>query len=112
MPGEILDSNESLKMQVEDSETSELLFLNPDMVVLSVGLQPSAGAEELAGHLGIINEEIGFFKPLTEKLHPVETIVPGIYVAGTATAPRDIPDCVAQGGAAAMRAFTDAIRPG
>jgi heterodisulfide reductase subunit A len=110
MPGEILDSKEGLKMQVEDSETSELLFLNPDMVILSVGLEPSAGAVELAERFGISTEETGFFKPLKEKMHPVETIIPGIYVAGTATAPRDIPDCVAQGEAAAMRAFTDAIR--
>jgi len=45
-------------------------------------------------------------------MNTVATIRPGIYVAGTAAAPKDIPDSVAMGGAAAMRAYTDALRAG
>ncbi|NTW92638.1 MAG: CoB--CoM heterodisulfide reductase iron-sulfur subunit A family protein, partial [Methanoregulaceae archaeon] len=45
-----------------------------------------------------------------EKINPVATIRPGIYIAGTAVSPRDIPDCVAQAQAAAMQAFIDTER--
>jgi heterodisulfide reductase subunit A len=46
------------------------------------------------------------------KLNPVGTIRPGIYIAGAASAPKDIPDSVTQGEAAAMKAFLDALKAG
>ncbi|NYT06354.1 MAG: CoB--CoM heterodisulfide reductase iron-sulfur subunit A family protein, partial [Methanomicrobiales archaeon] len=55
-------------------------------------------------------DETGFFSSPDPKVAPVTTIRPGIYVAGTAASPKDIPDSVMQAEAAAMRAFTDAIR--
>ncbi|MDD1658361.1 MAG: CoB--CoM heterodisulfide reductase iron-sulfur subunit A family protein, partial [Methanomicrobiales archaeon] len=110
LPGEVWASEEGPAMQVENTETREVLILKPDLVVLSIGLEPAPGSDEIAERFGIPREESGFLKPLDDKLGPVLTERPGIYLAGTATAPRDIPDCVAQGEAAAMRAFTDAIR--
>jgi len=68
---------------------------------------PSATAAAIAERLGIEQDGNGFFKPLDAKLGPVQTLKPGIYVVGAATGPRDIPDCVAQGGAAAMRVLID-----
>jgi len=110
LPGEVWADTRGPALQVENTETREVLILKPDLVVLSIGLEPAPGNEEIAERFGIPREESGFFKPLDDKLGPVLTERPGIYLAGTATAPRDIPDCVAQGEAAAMRAFTDAIR--
>jgi heterodisulfide reductase subunit A len=75
-------------------------------------LEPATGTAELADRLGIEIDDNGFFDSIDIKMDPVTTIIPGIYIAGTATAPKDIPDSVAQGQAAAMRAFTDAIRAG
>jgi heterodisulfide reductase subunit A len=60
--------------------------------------------------LGIPCEDTGFIKPINDALDTTGTIQPGIYVAGTVTAPRDIPDSVASGGSAAIRAYIDAIR--
>ena len=97
-------------MQVENSETSEVLVLHPDLVVLSVGIGPSEKSGLLAQQMGILVEENRFMKPVHDAVDTVSTLVPGIYVAGTATAPRDIPDSVASGGSAAMRAYIDAIR--
>ena len=65
---------------------------------------------DLANKLGIALEETGFVKTVHDALDTVSTLRPGIYVAGTAAAPRDIPDSVASGGSAAMRAYIDAIR--
>jgi heterodisulfide reductase subunit A len=62
--------------------------------------------------LGIPRDESGFFSVTDQKVGPVLTVKPGVYVTGTATAPRDIPDSVAMGGAAAMRAYLDTVRVG
>jgi heterodisulfide reductase subunit A len=113
MPGQVLEGpDHTIDLPVENTETGEFLTLHPDLLVLSVGLEPASGAEDIAKKLGIPLDETGFFGQNNQKLEPVTTVIPGIYVAGTAIAPKDIPDSVAQGEAAAMRAFTDAIRAG
>jgi len=114
MPAEVLaDARESgMVLQVEDSETGEVSILHPDLVVLSVGIRPSEAGPALAEKLGVACEENGFIRPVNDAVDTVTTLRPGIFVAGTATAPRDIPDSVASGQAAAMRAWIDAIRAG
>ncbi len=112
MPGEILDAGKTLLIRVENTENGDILELRPELVVLSVGLQPPADAEEIARIFSLPRESTGFFKPLDDKIETVATEKPGIYLAGAATQPRDIPDCVAHAGAAAMRAFIDATREG
>jgi heterodisulfide reductase subunit A len=112
LPGEIAQKEGGIELQVENSETGEVETLHPGLVVLSVGMEPPAGMEALAERLGITLEKTGFVQTQDEKMNTVATIRPGIYVAGTAVAPKDIPDSVAMGGAAAMRAYTDALRAG
>jgi heterodisulfide reductase subunit A len=75
-----------------------------------VGIGPADDTKKIAQRLWIPLEETGFIKPVHDALEAVVTIKPGIYVAGTTTAPKDIPDSVAQAGSAAMLAFIDAIR--
>lgn len=111
-PGEVLKENDHLLMVAENTETREVERFHPDLVVLSIGLEPANGAEEIARMLGIPQDETGFFGVSDQKVGPVLTVKPGIYVAGTATAPKDIPDSVATGEAAAMRAYLDAVRAG
>jgi heterodisulfide reductase subunit A2 len=110
MPSDVHADRTGMTMQVENSETSEVLVLHPDLIVLSVGIGPSEKSVQIAEQLGIPLEETGFMKPVHDAVDTVSTVRPGIYVAGTATAPRDIPDSVASGGSAAMRAYIDAIR--
>lgn len=111
IPGEITESaDKSLGVTVENTENSVLITLNPDLVVLSVGMEPAKGSDEIAAALGIKKDESGFFAQENMKTNPVGTIKPGIYIAGAAVSPKDIPDSVMQGGAAAMKAFSDAIR--
>lgn len=110
LPGEIIQGDERLEMQVENTETGELIILEPELAVLSVGMEPSTGAAELAGILGIELDENGFFSSAEPKTGPVLTAREGIYIAGAAHAPRDIPDSVAMGQAAAMRASIVALR--
>src|SRR5208337_641331 len=110
MPSDVLADRNGMIVQVEDSETSQLLTLRPELVVLSVGIGPSDAAGRLAEMLAIPCEDTGFIRPLNDALDTAGTIRPGIYVAGTVTAPRDIPDSVASGGSAAIRAYIDAVR--
>jgi len=110
MPSDILADKRGMVMQVENSETSEVQILHPDLVVLSVGMGPAESLPDLARRLGITLEDTGFVKTVHEAMDTTATLRPGIYVAGTAVAPKDIPDSVASGGSAAMRAYRDAVR--
>jgi heterodisulfide reductase subunit A len=112
MPSEITVDTISMHLQVENTENGEVIILQPDLVVLSVGLQPADDMVSISEKLGIPLEDTGFIRSLDAKINTVATIRPGIYIAGTAVGPRDIPDCVAHAGAAAMRAFMDANREG
>ena len=109
MPGEIIQGEDSPRIVVENTETREILTLNPELVVLSVGMQPAKDAGRLAESLGITLSESGFYESENYQLNPVGTVRQGIYIAGAACAPKDIPDSVTQGEAAAMKAFRDAV---
>jgi heterodisulfide reductase subunit A len=94
-----------LIVRAEDTLLSEPLEMEADLVVLAVGVTPRADAQELADRLGISLSPDGFFQELHPKLHPVETGIDGIYLAGCCQGPKDVPDTVAQGKAAASSAI-------
>jgi heterodisulfide reductase subunit A len=62
------------------------------LVVLSVGLVSTERIRETAGKLNIELGECGFSKSST--FMPVSTSRPGIYIAGTFSGPKDIPETV------------------
>ena len=70
-----------------------------DLVVLSVGMQVPSSVKDMAGRLNLDLNRFGFAQ--TERLLPLATSRPGIYVAGAFQEPKDIPESVAQGSAAA-----------
>ncbi len=88
----------NLWLSYED-ETGELKREEFDMVVLSVGLEPSRTNRELAEKLGIELNDYGFAK--TEDFTPQQTNIPGIFVAGAFAGPKDVPESVAEGSSAA-----------
>ncbi|NQT15244.1 MAG: FAD-dependent oxidoreductase, partial [Planctomycetes bacterium] len=75
-----------------------------DMVVLSVGLEPSATLGELAEQLGVELNRWGFAD--TQEASPLDTSRPGVFVGGAFQEPKDIPDTVMQASAAAGRAMS------
>jgi len=95
------EGNEHLTIQFEDTLDGELRFLNSELVVLSIGASPPDGTDSLASSLNIDCEESGFFK--CEKA-PVFTKVKGVFLAGSASGPKDISSCLAKGSAAAAQA--------
>ena len=77
-----------------------------DMVILSSGLRPAKGAEKVAQTFALSCSQGDFFLEKHPKLAPVDTASDGIFLAGACQGPKDIPDAVAQGGAAAAGALS------
>jgi heterodisulfide reductase subunit A len=74
-----------------------------DMIVLSVGLEPSDSLKRQAKDLDIELNRFGF--AATEGLNPLELSRPGVFVGGAFQEPKDIPDTVMQASAAAAKAM-------
>lgn len=74
-----------------------------DMAVLSIGMTPPKKAEELAKTLGIKLNSYKFCE--TKTFSPMETSKEGIFVCGAFSAPKDIPESVAQASGAAAKAM-------
>jgi len=102
-----LDPSEEgkLVLRVEDTLLGTVRRIPVDMVVLSVGLQPRADAEEVRRLFNLSCSSEGFFLELHPKLAPVSTFADGVFIAGCCQGPKDIPDTVAQAGAAAAEAL-------
>ena len=96
-------ASHDLELLVEDTETGRPERLPADMVILSCAGTASAGTAELAARLGLPTSAMGFLSPEPGE-SPVRTAREGILLAGSAGGPQIIPDCVAQGSAAAMQA--------
>jgi heterodisulfide reductase subunit A len=75
-----------------------------DMVILSTGMQPPKNVEKLAKNLGIKLNKYNFCE--TEAFSPMETSKSGILVCGAFSAPKDIPESVAQASGAAAKAMS------
>jgi heterodisulfide reductase subunit A-like polyferredoxin len=97
--------------QVDDSGTLSLRYATEagdieyeefDMVVLSVGMEPTVSATDLAEKMGIELNNFNFAK--TDALAPVSTSKPGVFVAGVIQGCKDIPQSVMEASAAACSA--------
>jgi heterodisulfide reductase subunit A len=75
------------------------------MVVLAVALEPQSDADEVRRLFNIGCGAEGFFTERHPKLAPVSTFTDGVFLAGACQGPKDIPDTVAQAGAAAAEAL-------
>jgi len=75
-----------------------------DLVILSIGLSPHPRVKGLAEEMGLALNPYGFC--LSRSLEPHRTSKEGVYVCGSFQGPKDIPDSVQQGSAAAAEAMT------
>jgi heterodisulfide reductase subunit A len=99
MPGE----DGKLVVQVEDTLAGMQRRIPVDMVILMGALEPRADAREVGLRFGISCSMDGWFIERHPKLDPVATMTQGVFIAGTCQGPKDIPDSVSQGAAAAAR---------
>lgn len=94
-----------LVMRAEDTLMGAVRRIPVDMVVLAVGLEPQDDAEEVRRIFNIGCSHDGWFLERHPKLAPVSTFTDGVFLAGACQGPKDIPDSVAQAGAAASEAM-------
>ncbi len=73
-----------------------------ELLVLSVGLRPTRQLEHCASVLGIDTDELGFVS--TGTFSPVATTRPGVFVCGSISGPKDIPESVIEASGAASAA--------
>ena len=86
-----------------DTLSGKAVEVQADLVVLATAAVPSAGARDLAQRLRVSTDEYGFFSEAHPKLRPVESLTAGIFLAGAAQFPKDIPETVAQASGAAAK---------
>ena len=94
-----------LIIRAEDTLIGVARRIPVDMVVLSVGLEPQADAQDVQRVFNTSCSKEGWFLERHPKLAPVSTFTDGIFIAGACQGPKDIPDTVAQAGAAAAEAL-------
>ena len=108
MVGEIIQEtdNSALTVWAEDTLLGKTIQLDGiDLVVLSTGIVPPEAATTVSKVLKLSRSPDGFLMEAHPKLRPVDSFTDGIFVAGMAQGPKDIPDTVAQAKAAASGAM-------
>jgi heterodisulfide reductase subunit A-like polyferredoxin len=74
-----------------------------DLVVLAVGVQPNRDVDGLFAGDGVVRDPYGYIDELDEDFSPAATSLPGVFVAGAVSGPRDIPESILHAGAAAVQ---------
>ena len=93
----------TLMVQASDLISNEQLHISADMVVLAAAIEPDKSARPLATMLTASMDTNDFFTEAHPKLRPVESPTAGIFLSGACQGPKDIPETVAQAGAAASK---------
>jgi heterodisulfide reductase subunit A len=94
-----------LIIQVEDTLVGMVRRIPTDMVILALALEARQSAEQVSRLFNISCSQGGWFLERHPKLGPVSTFSDGIFLAGACQGPKDIPETVAQAGAAAAEAL-------
>jgi heterodisulfide reductase subunit A len=102
----IFQENGRVMVWGADTLTGKPLEVAADLVVLATAAVPSEGSKDLGQRLRIATDEHGFFSEAHPKLRPVESLTAGIYLAGAAQFPKDIPETIAQASGAAAKVLS------
>lgn len=103
---EITKAGDQVIVKGEDTTMGRPYEVPMDVVVLSVGMEPSAGTLGIAEILDVPLERHGFIDTGRDPLDTVSTQREGIFVAGAAAGPKDLEDSVSMAGSAAAKAVT------
>ena len=99
----IIQRDGRLEVWGADTLSGQAVRMGADLVVLAMAAVPSAGSDALARLMRAATDESGFLAEAHPKLRPVESLTAGIYLAGAAQFPKDIPETVAQASGAAAK---------
>uniref|UniRef100_A0A832EJV4 Hydrogenase iron-sulfur subunit n=1 Tax=Desulfacinum infernum TaxID=35837 RepID=A0A832EJV4_9BACT len=76
-----------------------------DRLICAVGLRPRSDAESLRRVLRLAASSDGFLLEAHPKLHPLESAVEGVFLAGSCQGPKDVRETVAASVGAAAKAY-------
>jgi heterodisulfide reductase subunit A len=93
----------SLKIRCEDTLIGKFREIPVDMVVLCNAIEPRTDSDVIRRLFSVSKSPDGFFLERHPKLDPTSTATDGVFIAGCAQGPKDIPDTVAQASSAAAR---------
>ena len=105
-PSEVFEDpvTKNLTVRVYNAALDRTMDYEFEMVGLATAAVPSKGIEDLARVLTVPVDKYGWLLESHPKLKPIDSSTEGVYLAGSAQGPKDIPQSVAQGSAAAGRA--------
>jgi heterodisulfide reductase subunit A len=98
------DKSGDLIVRFENIETGLVKEMQHDLVVLSVGVQPKNEIAKAFKDSLLGLDEFNFIKQTEILTSPAKTTIEGVFVAGTAAGPMDIPDSILSAGCAASEA--------
>lgn len=102
----IYEENQQMVVWGVDTLTGFKVEITADLVVLATAAVPNTGASELATILNIPTDSHGFFSEVHPKLRPVESPTAGIFLAGCARGPLDIPESITYASGAASKVMS------
>ena len=103
MVGKVAAEGDRLLVQGSDLISNEQVHVEADLVVLAAAIEPDPTARAVATLLTASMDTNGFFTEAHPKLRPVESPTAGVFLSGACQGPKDIPETVAQAGAAASK---------
>jgi heterodisulfide reductase subunit A-like polyferredoxin len=106
MPQVRVDDQGRLELVAWESSLQQEIVLHPDLLSLSMAIQPSVGTKELAHILDVPLSSEGFFLEDHIKMRPMDFTKEGIFICGLAHYPKFIGECITNAQAAAGRAVT------
>jgi len=98
--------NGNLILRYEDIQSGKIKETEHDMVVLSVGTLANREAPSLFKGIAPKVDDQSFILQDDPILSPAKTTVKGVFVAGTASGPKDIPDSILSAGSAAAEVIS------
>jgi heterodisulfide reductase subunit A len=102
--------NGNLMLRYEDIQEGKLKEAEHDMVVLSVGMLSNPSVNQIFEGEMLQLDALNFIQQSDLLGSPAKTSIDGVFVAGTASGPMDIPDSILSAGSASSEAISYLIR--
>ena len=101
--GKVIDKGDHLHIQAVDMLDNKKMDLKTDLLVLATAIEPVKSIKSIATMLTASIDTNNFMTEAHPKLRPVESPTAGVFLSGVCQGPKDIPETVAQAGAAAAK---------
>jgi heterodisulfide reductase subunit A len=88
----------NLKLKYEDLKSGKIREAKHDLVVLATGVQPNMDVLTMFNGNPLGLDQFNFIKQPDEFISPSKTTAEGIFVSGSASGPKDIPDTILSAG--------------